>query len=376
VTGRRACLLVLGALSLSAAGVLARLAWRYSDQLLRLPPPRAASYPIPVLAADGARVVLPRTEETERPGVWGLEWEGGFARLGRTLATTPATLERALEPVRGALAAGQAARMTLFAYAGDPAEALGLAFEEMALRSDLGPLPAWLVPGRRRTWAIMVHGWGSSRREALRLLPTISALGLPALVIALRNDPGAPPAPDGLCRLGGTEWRDLEAAAAHALACGAEDLLLVGYSMGGAVVCSFLRRSPLAGRARAAILDAPVLDWRATLAQIARRRRLPAIVAATAKLVVRGRTGVPWDELDQVAHAGALRVPILLIHGDADRTVPVGPSDRLAAARPDLVSYRRLPGVPHAAAWNSDPERYGAWVVEFLGRALPESDGG
>ena len=76
-----------------------------------------------------------------------------------------------------------------------------------------------------------------------------------------------------------------------------------------------------------------------------------------------------------MSHADELRVPILLIHGDADRTVPVGPSDRLAAARPDLVSYRRLPGVPHAAAWNSDPARYGAWVVEFLARALPDSGG-
>ncbi|MDX6645225.1 MAG: uncharacterized protein QOK40_952 [Miltoncostaeaceae bacterium] len=375
MTGRRAGLLSI-ALPLGAAAVLARLAWRYSDQLLRLPAAGAPRYPIRPLAVDGERVRLPRTEETERPGVWGLEWEGGFARLGRTLATAPTEVERALEPIRGTLAAGQPARMTLFAYPGDPAEALGIAFEEITLPSELGPLPAWLVPGRRRSWAIMVHGWGSSRREALRLLPTISGLGLPALVIALRNDPGAPAAPDRLCRLGGVEWRDLEAAAAHAVSRGAEDLLLVGYSMGGAVVCSFLRRSPLARHARAAILDAPVLDWRATLAQIARRRQVPAVVAGAARLVARRRTGVPWGELDQVAHAAALRVPILLIHGDADRTVPVGPSDRLAAARPDLVSYKRLPGVPHAAAWNSDPERYGAWVVEFLARALPDPAAG
>ena len=99
----------------------------------------------------GDRVLLPRTGDTERPGVWGLEWEGGFARLGRTLAATPATLERALEPVRGELAAGQAARMTLFAYPGNPERAHGVPFEDTSLRSELGPLPAWFVPGRRRT---------------------------------------------------------------------------------------------------------------------------------------------------------------------------------------------------------------------------------
>jgi len=373
VTGRRAGLLAAAAAPLAAAGALARLGWRYSDQLLRYPA-AAPLYPIAVLAAHGDRVLLPRTAETERPGVWGLEWEGGgSARIGSILATTPTSVERALEAPGGAPPAGRPARVTLFAYRGDPRRALGIPFEHTALPSELGPLPAWVVPGRRRTWAVMVHGWGSSRAEALRLLPTLAALGLPALVIALRNDRGAPAAPDGLCRLGGTEWHDLEAAAGQAVARGAEDLLLVGYSMGGAVVCSFLRRSPLAGRARAAILDAPVLDWRATLRQISRRRRIPAVVAASARLVVRRRTGVPWGELDQVAHAGALRVPVLLIHGDDDRTVPVGPSDRLAAARPDLVTYRRLAGVGHAAAWNADPTRYGAWVEEFVGRTLAES---
>jgi pimeloyl-ACP methyl ester carboxylesterase len=375
VTGRQLGLLLLGALPLGAAAALGRLGWRYSELLLRQPVGAAPGYPIRTLAADGERVLLPRTDATERAGVWGLEWAGGFARVGRTLAATPTTLERELEPVLGSLAAGEPVRMTLFAHPRDPAVALGIPFEETTIPSELGPLPAWRIPGRRGTWAIMVHGWGSSRREALRLLPTLVELGLPALVIALRNDPGAPAAPDGLSRLGGTEWRDLEAAAAHAVAGGATGLVLVGYSLGGGIVCSFLRRSPLAPLVRAAILEAPVLDWRATLERIARRRRMPAPVAATARAVVRLRTGIRWSDLDQIADAAALRTPILLIHGDDDQTVPVEASDRLAAARPDLVTYRRLPGVPHAAAWNSDPERYGAWVREFLGRSLGP-DGG
>src|SRR5581483_3168935 len=144
---------------------------------------------IRVLAAGADRVLLPRTAETERPGVWGLEWQGGgSARIGRILATTPTSVERVLETPHGPPPAGQPARVTLFAYRGDPERALAIPFEETTVPSELGPLPAWVVAGRRRTWAVMVHGWGSSRAEALRLLPTLVALGLPALVVTLRND--------------------------------------------------------------------------------------------------------------------------------------------------------------------------------------------
>lgn len=104
---------------------------------------------------------------------------------------------------------------------------------------------------------IFVHGHGTDRGEGLRILPTIVEQGFPSLVMTYRNDAEAPESPDGLYHLGQTEWRDLEAAADYALAHGAEDLILVGYSMGGAITCTFLRESVRADRVRGAILDAP-----------------------------------------------------------------------------------------------------------------------
>ncbi|MCK4828870.1 alpha/beta hydrolase, partial [bacterium] len=62
-----------------------------------------------------------------------------------------------------------------------------------------------------------------------------------------------------------TEWKDLEGAAKYAAERGAEKLILVGYSMGGAIVTNFLYRSPLAGKVLGAILDAPMLDLNATI---------------------------------------------------------------------------------------------------------------
>ena len=99
--------------------------------------------------------------------------------------------------------------------------------------APLGLMPAWLVCGGSNQWAIFVHGRGSSQREALRILPTLSELGLSTLAIWYRNDEGLPPSSSGRYDYGEGEWEDLEAAVRHALDAGASELVLVGYSMGG-----------------------------------------------------------------------------------------------------------------------------------------------
>jgi alpha/beta superfamily hydrolase len=88
-----------------------------------------------------------------------------------------------------------------------------------------------------------VHGINSDREDDLRIVPILHASGLPALLITYREDVSAPPSPDGHHHMGLTEWRDLQAAASYALAHGAQRLVLVGYSMGGAVVSQFMENS-------------------------------------------------------------------------------------------------------------------------------------
>ena len=117
-------------------------------------------------------------------------------------------------------------------------------------------------PGRSRTWAIVVHGINSTPETGLRIVPALHRAGLPTLLITYREDLGAPPSPDGFHHMGQTEWRDLGAAARYALAHGARRLILVGYSMGGAIVSQFMERSPLAPRVAGLVLDAPALDWK------------------------------------------------------------------------------------------------------------------
>ena len=56
-------------------------------------------------------------------------------------------------------------------------------------------MPAWLIPGRSSTWAIVVHGINSNPQVGLRIAPALHRAGLPQLLITYRDDHEAPPAP-------------------------------------------------------------------------------------------------------------------------------------------------------------------------------------
>ena len=63
------------------------------------------------------------------------------------------------------------------------------------------------------------------------------------------------------------------------------------------------------------------------------------------------------------------RVPILLIHGEEDRFVPLEMSRDIAAANPELVRLVTFPGAGHGLCYLTDTERYRREVSEFCLRA-------
>jgi uncharacterized protein len=340
----------------------------YARQLLE-PVRFRPAYDLEVLALAGGTVTLPRTEDLARDGVWGIEWPDGYAQAGRLVGEQAASVTRELMPIEGELRVGERVSSSVYAYPPDPARAHGMEFSEVGVASALGDLPAWQIEGGD-SWTIFVHGRGATREEGLRILPSLVASGCTALVVTYRNDEGAPPAPDGLYHLGACEWLDLQAAVDHAHRRGARRLVLVGSSMGGAIVGRFMRDSPDAACVAGVILDAPVLDWNVVVEQAARRRGVPRPVMVLGRRAAERRIGERLASFDQVAGAGDLAVPVLLLHGADDRTVPVGPSRALATARPDLVTLVEVAGAGHAQAWNRDPASYDRHVRAFLDRIL------
>jgi dienelactone hydrolase len=374
--------LVLGLLFFAGGG------WFYSGEIrdgaLASVAPSAPDLQTRVLAVGDATITLardPQSPETlTTPGTWGLIWAGGgYGRLGAIRSQTGDRVERAFRRLQGPSPhTGDMTAVDGYAWPADPALAAGRPVREVSYPSPLGPTPAWRVDGRRDTWVILVHGYNAARSETLRTLAIVAGQGYPALAIDYRNDPSAPRTADDLRHWGATEWRDLEAATRYAIDQGAGGVVLAGYSMGGAVVTSFLLSSPLASRVRGVVLDSPALDLGQVIDNGAEDRTLPVLgtpvppaLTEVAKGIAGVRYDVDWGDLDYVDRAGGLRSPILVFHQTGDPTVPVGISERLARARPDLVTLERFGGDGHVQSWNVDPPRYERALRAFLDRVAP-----
>jgi uncharacterized protein len=351
-------------LVLAAATIVFAVGWYLSGRLLEpIHPPIAENLPVYAVAVD--RITLPSTAKTRTRQVWGVAWRDGYGQMFGPVTVAGSRVSRGFRILEGTLEPGTKVGLDVDAYPSDPRAAFLLRYRTIIVHSPRGRFPAWDVPGRGRTWVIFVHGRGATRRVALRVLPTVTRLGFPSLDITYRNDLGLPQSADGLYNLGSTEWQDLQAAARWALDHGARRLVLVGWSMGGAIVSEFMHASPLASRVAALVLDAPVLDWNATVSLGGDRAGLPGFVTWVGGEIASHRIGIDFSAYDQIKRAHEFHVPILLFHGTADTTVPIGPSRAFAAALPRLVTFVQT-GAGHVESWNVGPRRYDAAVREFL----------
>ncbi len=312
--------------------------------------------------------------ELETPGVVGLDWTTGYGQLQpQFTVTADGSVVRQLQRLAGEPPTpGMVATIEGYAFPTDPSVAFGIDFTEVEYQSALGPIRAWKILASGDTWILHVHGLGADRAESLRLLRPLAEEGYPQLVIDYRNDEGAPADPSGYYRFGETEWEDVAAAVDSLVAEGAEKVVLMGYSTGAAHIFSYLYREP-DEVVIAAVVDSPNIDFEQTVDLGASQRTLPFIglpipgtLVWTAKQIASIRFGVDWEETDYLPEANLLEVPVLVIHGSEDETVPVQSSQDLADARPDLVRISIVPGAGHVRSWNVSGATYEQEVIDFL----------
>jgi uncharacterized protein len=333
---------------------------------LLVPAAHDGGEPMQIAAIGGGRVVLPRSSETERDGVWGLRSTTAYGQVGDVIRVDEAEVERTLRTLTGSFDVGDLVTLDVDAFPEDPEVAHGIGFEAPRVPGELGPQPAWVIEGRRASWIVFAHGEGTDRQtQALRMIPTLVEQGFPIMVVTYRNDVGAPPSPDGLRRWGLDEWRDIDAALVAAQRQGAEGFIMYGHDLGAEVISMFLHESEYAGMVQAVVLDSPVFDLERLVDD---HSAAPAAIAQIGQQLAAVRFGVEWRYLDQISRADEFDVPFLLLHGVDDGVVPFSSSEEFAALRPDIAELARFEQGGHGDLWNIDPLRYEAVVTDFLTR--------
>lgn len=343
-------------------------------------PDRKRTERVPIHAVDpvSRTVTIERTADTELQGRYSL-WFGagtGHMRVGEVLGTTDTTVTRRII----AIDAGDPTNARRGRWGGwfylTPGE-LDVPVEDVDVPTPNGPAPAWVVRADDpdAPWAVLVHGRGVTRAETIRAVPVFRAAGYSVLLASWRNDGVAPRSVDGRYGLGSTEWEDVDAALRWVGGQGATSVVLMGWSMGGAVVLQTLLRSSAAHLVDGVVLESPVVDWHAVLKSQSQLLRLPRAVRKVAQWLLRApvlhrvtglREPVDLRELDMVARADELHVPILLLHSDDDGFVPSSASHELAAVRPDIVRLEVQHSARHTKLWNHDADWFDARILAWL----------
>ena len=263
----------------------------------------------------------------------------------------------------------------------DPS-ALGLAFEELTIPSRGVDLPAWWIPARGGIpgpAVMLVHGWESARDRTLPNAQILNAIGMHVLTLDVRGH-GANP-PEELPLTAGEFGEDALAGVTTLLA--RSDVTAVGilgHSMGGIGALLAAAAEP---RVRGVVAASTPADPYRLTRQTFKLAKLPlpgpiawplAWLTTHVFLAPRGHT------VASVSAARAIETylgPVLLIHGDADRVVPISHvrtlEDAVLDARehePDAgpVEVLIIPGGEHS--WLYEYAAYRAAVGRFLTEAL------
>jgi alpha-beta hydrolase superfamily lysophospholipase len=322
-----------------------------------------------VVAIGDGTITLQASEGTsdlEKPGVFGLRGDNGYGRVHNIISVVHNRVVREFQPVDGELKAGDRVTYDRYAFPGDPGQAFNLPFQDVTYQSPLGPMRAWFVPGYGDTWAVMVHGRTATRGETLRSLGLVSNVGIPVMSIQFRNDEGVAEDPTGRYQYGNTEWEDLQGAVEYVLDNGAENVVLMGFSMGGGIVTHFMDESALAYHVSGIVLDAPLLNLDDAVDLSGSKRGVPQPIPTLATFVAKLRYGIDWSALDTRDEFHAIRQPVLMFHGTEDPTIPVSQSDAVAERSGANVTYIRMEGAEHVGSWNIDPEAYAAVLFKWF----------
>lgn len=229
-------------------------------------------------------------------------------------------------------------------------------------------------PGSPR-WVVFVHGYADSWRAGITYARRYAEAGFNLLLVDLRAHGESGGAWVGC---GWLDRRDLVAWARWVVGRAGEGarVLLAGISMGAASCLMACAEPDLPPQVRACVSDSAYTDFWGAAENVVESGSLGTPPVAAHPLLDLARRRLAREpggyDLALARPVDALartRVPVLLVHGEADRVVPPRMARELAATGSghELVSF---PDAGHCCAVFADPGRYWDRVLGFVGRWL------
>jgi len=265
----------------------------------------------------------------------------------------------------------------------DPRAACGLEFEDVEFPSaDGATLRGWFVPVPGSQLAIVAtHGRGADRRAYLPQLGLLHDLGATVLLFDFREHGTSDGTGRGMSA-GYREAQDISAAARYLKhQVGVDHVVVIGSSLGGvaAILAAADDRSINAVITEGAFSSAEaylfesgaegLADSSPLMAWLLKRPWWPrAVVALTA-----WREGIPGVPAAGDAIARLSPMPILIMHGLADRSIQPSEAERLFRRAGEPKELWLVSGARHGEAFSRDPGEYQRRVTSFLDqqRLLP-----
>jgi pimeloyl-ACP methyl ester carboxylesterase len=237
----------------------------------------------------------------------------------------------------------------------------GLGGEQVWLESVNGTrLHAWFIPaGSRAAPAVVVlHGWGANGALLLPIAPRLHNGGFHALFLDARNH-GHSEHDDFSSMPRFAE--DLEVGLAWLRARDdVTDTVVVGHSVGaGAAILAASRDRDIAAVVSLSAFAHP----REMMTKQLRLEVLPGAVTGAMLWPIEQIIGHRFDDIAPLRRIEDVECPILIVHGDADRVIPVEDAFRLFEAATD-ARVLIVPGGEHAALESVEPHL--ADIVAFL----------
>jgi fermentation-respiration switch protein FrsA (DUF1100 family) len=246
--------------------------------------------------------------------------------------------------------------------------ALGLAYEEVGFSSlDGTPLHGWWLPAQGTALGTVLFYHGNAQNIAshignVRWLP---AAGYNVFLFDYRGYGKSAGAPSlaGVHRDGRAALRFLSGRL------GEEPFVVLGQSIGGAIATYSLAAEGTA-QVRAVALESTFASYR----DITREKLGQMVLTWPLQWPLSYLMPERYSAGRGVAHIAP--VPLLVIHGSADRTVPIVHGERLFDLAGEPKTFLRVQGGRHISALTMRDDQYRQQLLNFFGKALGHRSSG